>query len=174
MREPATDVWMDERLVVRASPIEGHGLFFTSDVGEGTVVIRLGGTLVTSAELDRLIAAATADPSAPYVDTISVDDDAHLVLPSGTPIHFGNHACDPTLWHRGPYELVARRDVLAGEEATIDYGTQSAAAGFRMPCACRSPRCRRVVTSEDWRLPELQERYAGHWVPVLERRIRSG
>jgi hypothetical protein len=28
---------------------------------------------------------------------------AHLVLPPDTLIHYGNHSCDPTMWHVGPY-----------------------------------------------------------------------
>jgi hypothetical protein len=53
--EPGPEVWADERLNVSESPIEGSGLFFTEDVSRGTVIIRLGGRLVSSAELDRLI-----------------------------------------------------------------------------------------------------------------------
>jgi hypothetical protein len=37
-----------------------------------TVLIRLGGRLVTSTELDALIAAADAHPDLPYVDTITI------------------------------------------------------------------------------------------------------
>ena len=76
---------MDERLVVRQSPIEGRGLFFTDELTAGTVVIRLGGRLVSSAELDALIRDADADPAAPYMDTITVYDNVHLVLPPSTP-----------------------------------------------------------------------------------------
>ena len=170
---PPADVWVDERLVVRDSPIDGRGLFVTHAVPAGTVVIRLAGRLVTSAELDALIASAEADPAAPYVDTITIDDDGHLVLPPDTTIHFCNHSCDPTLWHAGPYELAALRDLSTGDEATIDYGTQSGAARFVMTCRCQSARCRGRVSSEDWRLPELQARYHGHWVPALQRRIDS-
>jgi hypothetical protein len=83
----AADVWVDERLVVRDSPIDGRGLFVTHAVPAGTVVMRLAGRLVTSAELDALIASAEADPAAPYVDTITIDDDGHLVLPPDTTIH---------------------------------------------------------------------------------------
>jgi hypothetical protein len=126
---PTAEVWIDGRLVVRQSSTEGRGLFFADDFAAGTTVIRLGGSLVTSAELDSLIAAAAADPTAPYIDTITVYEDAHLVLPPGTPVHFGNHSCDPTLWHVGAYELATRREVTVGEEATIDYGTQSGAVG---------------------------------------------
>lgn len=135
------------------------------------MLIRLGGRLVTSAELDDLISFAVAHPEAPYVDTITIEEDAHLVLPSDTLVHFGNHSCDPTLWHVGPFELATRRDVAAGEEATIDYGTQSGAAGFEMRCRCGAAECRGTVTSQDWRRADLQRRYPGHWVPALQQRI---
>lgn len=162
---------MDHRLVVHDSPIEGRGLFFTDGLPAGTVVIRLGGRLVSSAELDALIRRADADADVPYVDTVTVHDDVHLVLPPGTPIHFGNHSCDPTLWQAGPYEIATLRDVTAGEEATIDYGTVSGADGFRMACRCGTVACRGEVTSADWRRPELQDRYRGHWMPALQSRI---
>ncbi len=168
---PPTDGWMDARLVVRNSPIEGRGLFFADSLPVETVVLRLGGRLVSSAELDALMGQAEADPAAPYVDTITVYDEAHLVLPPNTPIHFGNHSCDPTLWHVGPYELATRRDVMAGEEATLDYGTVSGADGFRMACRCEAAACRGEATSADWRREELHERYRGHWVPALQERI---
>jgi uncharacterized protein len=168
---PPPEGWMDERLVVGDSPIEGRGLFFTDGLPAGTVVVRLGGRLVSSAELDALVRRAVADPDVPYVDTVTVYDDAHLVLPPNTPIHFGNHSCDPTLWHVGPYEVATRRDVTAGEEATIDYGTASGAEGFRMACRCDAASCRGEVTSADWRRVELQERYRDRWVPALQKRI---
>lgn len=88
-----------------------------------------------------------------------------------TPIHFGNHSCDPTLWHLGPYELSTRRDVIAGEEATLDYGTASGADGFRMACRCGAAACRGEVSSADWMRVELHKRYCGHWVPALQERI---
>ncbi len=31
--------------------------------------------------------------------------------------------------------------------------------------------CRHHITGDDWRLPELQRRYAGHFSPYLQRRI---
>ena len=40
-----------------------------------------------------------------------------------------------------------------------------------MRCDCGAADCRGVVTSEDWRRPDLQARYAGHWVPALAARI---
>jgi uncharacterized protein len=169
--EPPEQLWVHPALRVGPSGIAGQGLFATDDIAAGTLLIRLTGRLVDSAELADLIAAAVADPGAPYVDTLTVADDVHLVLPSGTMAHFGNHSCDPTIWHLGPYELGARCDVAAGEELTVDYGTSSGEPGFVMACTCGSPLCRGTVTGEDWRRPELQARYLGHWVPALAGRI---
>ena len=165
------DVWIDHRLAVQDSPIEGRGLFFVEAFPAGKTLIRLGGRLGSSAELEVLMGRAEADPNAPYVDTITVYNGVHLVLPPSTPIHFGNHSCDPNLWLVGPYEIVARRAVSAGEEATLDYGTISGAEGFQMACHCRTTHCRTTVTSADWKVCELQERYRGHWTPALQARI---
>jgi SET domain-containing protein len=164
---PPDDVWLDRRVAVRASPIEGRGLFATEPIPAGEVVLRLGGRLVGTEELAELIAVADADPQLPYVDTITVHDDEHLVLPAASPAHFGNHSCNPTTWIGGPYELVARRDLEAGEELTLDYGTISGAPGFVMACRCGSALCRGEVTSDDWRRPELRARYGARWVPAL-------
>jgi hypothetical protein len=164
-------LWVHPLVVVRDSGIEGRGLFAVGGFPVGEVVLRLSGRLVSTAELGRLIADANADPSRAYVDTLTVYEDVHLVLPPGTAIHFGNHSCNPTMWHVGPYEIATRRAIEVGEELTIDYGTQSGAAGFSMMCRCGSPMCRGVVTSDDWLLPALQARYRDHWVPALEARI---
>ncbi len=170
-KSPPTDVWVDDRVVVRRSSIDGRGLFACDDIAAGSVVLRLGGRIVTSGELTVLIACANADPDAPYVDTITVYEDAHLVMSPGSMAHFGNHSCEPTVWHVGPYELATRRDVRAGEELTVDYGTNSGAGGLEMACHCGSALCRRRVTGDDWRHPALRARYDGHWTPALQRRI---
>jgi SET domain-containing protein len=169
--EPAKEVWVHPGVVVARSGIEGDGLQAREAIAAGVVVLRLGGRLVSTTELEELIAAADAAPDNEYVDTTTVDDDRHLVLPSGTVAHFANHSCDPNLWHDGPFVIVARRDIAAGEELTIDYGTSSGAPGFRMACACGSAECRGEVTSDDWAIRALQARYRGHWVPALECRI---
>src|SRR5262245_43219695 len=114
--EPRPDVWVHDRVEVRHSVIEGDGLFATSDLPAGETVRRLGGRLVTTAELDALIAAAEADPDAPYVDTFTVYEDAHVVLPSGTAAHYANHSCDPNVWYGDAYTFVARRDIGTGDE----------------------------------------------------------
>jgi hypothetical protein len=90
------------------------------------------------------------------------------VLPPNTPVHYGNHSCDPTMWHVDQLAIATRHPVEAAAELTVDYATQSGVGGWSMTCACGTALCRRLVTAEDWRRPELQERYAGHWLTVTE------
>jgi hypothetical protein len=170
---PHDRLWLHEHIAVGDSAIEGSGLFATAGLPGGTIVIRLAGHLVSTEELARLLAEARADPSAPYVDTLTIDEESHLVVPPGSAIHFGNHSCDPNLWHVGPYDIATRRPVAVGEELTIDYGTQAGAPGFAMTCRWGDPQCRLVISSDDWRLSALQERYRNHWVPALAARIAA-
>jgi uncharacterized protein len=165
------ECWLHPDVAVRDSAIQGRGLFALADLGEGCVVVRLGGREVSTAELQDLLAAAGRDPAAPYVDTLGLGADTHLVLPPGSDVHYGNHSCDPNLWHVDPVTLTTRRDVAAGEELTVDYGTQTALAGWSMACTCGSPRCRGVVTGADWKRAELRQRYGRHWVAPLLRLI---
>ncbi len=125
------------------------------------------------------MAAAASDPRQPYIDTISVAEDLHLVLPprraSGPDRQangYGNHSCDPNLWWVSAYELAARRPIMPGDELTNDYATSTAQPDFAMGCSCGSPLCRGVVTGDDWRRPDLRERYGEHWVPALLARVR--
>jgi SET domain-containing protein len=160
---PDPDCWLHPAVEVRPSSIEGSGLFAVTRIAEGTVVSRLGGELVSGRQLREMLSV----PDHPYIDTITVADDVHLVLPPRRPNGLGNHSCDPNLWWVGPYELAARRDIATGEELTNDYSTSTGESAFTMDCTCGSALCRGVVTGDDWRRPELRERYGEHWIPAL-------
>lgn len=45
------EVWVDPRLDVRSSAIGGRGLFASTDISAACIVVKLGGRLVSSAEL---------------------------------------------------------------------------------------------------------------------------
>ena len=170
---PEPDCWLHPNVAVRTSTIQGNGLFARAPIPKGTVVSRLGGRLVSSAELQSAFDAAARDPAHPYIDTITVDDDLHLILPPRRPNGYGNHSCDPNLWWTSAYSQAALRDIAAGEELTNDYATSTGIADFQMDCACASPRCRGIVTGRDWQRRELQHRYGEHWTPGLLKLIHA-
>jgi hypothetical protein len=98
-------------------------------------------------------------------------------LPAGTVVlrgdvaRRGNHSCEPNLGWSDERTLVAIRDIAAGEELAEDYATSTADPSFVLMCHCETYRCRQVIEGTDWQIPQLQKRYAGSWIPYLQRRI---
>ncbi|MDX6360771.1 MAG: uncharacterized protein QOH37_3825 [Nocardioidaceae bacterium] len=166
MQAPDPACWLHPDVEVGPSDVAGRGLIATADLPAGTVVSRLGGTLVDAAELSRLRAAGTA-----YVDSVVLDDDVHLLLAPDSDNRFGNHACDPNLGWVDGYALATLVDVAAGSELLQDYATSVVEPDFVLRCHCQSYRCRQMVEGTDWRIPQLQRRYAGHWTPYVQRLI---
>jgi SET domain-containing protein len=159
-----SDCWLHASAEPRPSPIQGLGLFATQPIAAGEVVMRLGGAVIDGAALKAL------EP--PY-DSVTLDEDLHLLIDPAHPVRFGNHGCDPNLWHRDAVTIVARYDIEAGAELTIDYATHTIVEWWSMACACRSPLCRGRVTGADWKLESLQRAYDRHWTPALLQRIDS-
>jgi SET domain-containing protein len=152
--------------VARPSDIEGLGLFATSPIAKGEIVGVLGGQIIDDAELREI-----ARTRSKY-NSLAVDEGVNLLLGDDEVITRGNHSCDSNMWMRDAFTLEARRDIAAGEELTIDYGLQTA-VDWEMACNCGSPLCRQVVRGSDWKRPELQQRYRGHFSPFLNARIAA-
>jgi uncharacterized protein len=163
------ETWSHPGVQRQTSAIDGDGLFAIADLPAGTIVAKLGGRRVDDVELAHLF--AEADAAGTYVDTIMLDDDVNLVLAPDQLVHYGNHSCDPSMWHIDPTTIATRRDVLAGEELTIDYATQTIHPEFELDCKCGSAICRGTVTGVDWTDPEWRRRYRGHVVPAVEQAI---
>lgn len=165
-RLPASECWLHPDVEVGPSDVAGRGLFATVDLAAGTVVSRLGGTLIDTAELRGLLATGTS-----YVDTVEVDAGVHLLLAPGNDNRFANHACDPNLGWVDELSLATLQHVPAGAELLHDYAMSTVEPDFLLRCHCRSYRCRQMVEGTDWRIPQLQRRYAGHWTPYVQRLI---
>ena len=92
------------------------------------------------------------------------------VLRPAAPVHQAgpvNHGCDPNLGWAGD-ELVTLREVEAGEELLVDYAMSTTDPAYYLRCHCPSYRCRQMVEGTDWQIPQLQQRYAGHWAPAVQ------
>lgn len=142
-------------------------MFATIPVREGEVVAIVGGELLTEDEFQERAAALSR------YNAIQVDDTLHLL---GAPEELDqaaiNHSCDSNLWMHDENTNVARRDIAAGEELTIDYALFTASEDWRLEeCRCSTEHCRGTVTGGDWRLSDIQQRYASHFSPFLNRRI---
>lgn len=158
------DCWLSPSAQPQHSPIHGTGLFAIKQIRQDEVVMRLGGRVITDEILARL--------TPPY-SSLTVAEGIHLLLDPAHPVRYGNHSCDPTLWHGDAATVIARRDVDPGEELTIDYATHTGVEAWSMACRCDTPLCRGVVTGNDWRLSRLQDTYGTHWSSPLLERIKA-
>jgi SET domain-containing protein len=158
--------WLDPRITVGPSAIHGMGLFARAPIAAGDVVIRWRGETLPVSDLDRL-------KELQRYDCAAISESAIIVFRPDDPVIRGNHSCDPNLWMEDAVSESARHDIAPGEELTVDYALHSDDPSWQMACACGSALCRRVITGGDWRRPDLQKRYAGHFSPHLTARFAS-
>jgi SET domain-containing protein len=84
--------------------------------------------------------------------------------------NYMNHSCDPNCWYEGN-ALVARRDILPGEEITYDYCTDTTARDWGFACSCGAPCCRGTVRRDDWM--GLLHVYESHFIEYMNRHFCS-
>lgn len=160
--------WLDPRVELRVSPVGGLGLFATALIAEGEPVIVWGGPSYTNAAGAREAARAGKG-------FMQWDSDVYSIETGDEDIAYRiNHSCDPNMWMEGAFTLTARRPIQLGEELLADYALWETSEDYVSPwdCHCGSPRCRTRVTGRDWHLPEIQQRYRGHFSPLLNARIQ--
>jgi hypothetical protein len=91
--------------------------------------------------------------------------------------NYMNHSCAPTCWFVEGGDaytglMVASRELEPGEEITYDYATsEDCELSPEWDCHCGAPNCRGRVTPRDWQRPELQARYASHFLPHIAAKI---
>ena len=171
MRQYLARTWVSPKLVHGESKIHYDGVFTTAPVKKGEKLMEFGGQLVTQAEAD----------DGPYrVRSVwNVAEDRYLALPeTDTAPSLDenlNHSCDANAWLADEVTLVARRDIEAGEEITMDQGTwnfdETEYTVDAEDCTCGSSICRVRLTENDWQLPAVQARYKGHFHPYVQAMI---
>ena len=158
--------WIHPEVELRTSPIHGRGMFAKSPLKTYEVVVVWARSFVTREAAQRARAQGKI--------VMQLDDDLYSIEERGTDdTYFMNHSCDPSVWMVDAVTLVAHRDILPGEELTVDYALFEADESFvaAWECSCRSAKCRSLVTGIDWTHPELQVRYQGHFSPLINKRI---
>lgn len=55
-----------------------------------------------------------------------------------------NHSCEPNAYVDGQ-RLIARKDILKGEEVVADYSLFTDFASWDMVCGCRTSSCRKII-----------------------------
>ncbi|GAB5029840.1 nuclear protein set [Nannochloropsis oceanica] len=148
------------------------GLFLTAAMRKGEVVLVFAGKVVG---MEGLLAAGRRNMEL----SLQINDTLWQIPSTRGPetSDFVNHSCDANSGMEDSTTVVAIRDMRAGEEVTIDYATVNSgintSEGDNFQCRCQAKGCRGTVTSRDWMLPDVQEKYWPYFPPFVRRLILS-
>ena len=166
----AVSSWFNPKTEKRVSRIQGRGLFSREAISAGEIVAVKGGTIMDAATF-----AHVRDEVSPA--EIQIEEDLYIAPHSAKEVEANilclNHSCNPNVGVRGQITFVALQDIPAEAELTIDYAMIDGDPTERMACACGASECRKIITGNDWRLPELQRRYAGYFSRYLHDRFMA-
>lgn len=128
---------------VKKANDKGQGVFSKKFFKAGELVHILSGDRLTATQIDVRIDAGEETCDDPFQISrkmyIDLDELSRTF----------NHSCDPNTGIRQESKLFAIRDIMPGDEITYDYSTTvpKYKSWWKMKCSCRSPICRKVVSS---------------------------
>lgn len=163
--------WISPRVEERNSSTHGLGLFAKKSINEGEVVVIWGGDFVDTIEAQR---AKQKGKAIQQIEENLWDVFDHAIR-NDDPSYNHNHSCDPNTWMQNEVTITARRNIKPEEELTIDYAMFVLDENWVMPgeCKCGTTFCRHTIIGKDWQRKDLQEKYADHFSPYLNRKIKE-
>jgi len=168
---------MNPKLEVRETGTMGKGVFVKDErIEKDEMLFAMGGSILTI-EDENLLRGVVADKPIEISEHFSIGPRNAREL-RRMPQHYVNHCCAPNAGFKGQIFMVAMRSILAGEEVTYDYAmvmhsNPESDTFFTMKCHCGQPNCRKIVTEDDWQIPELQHRYDGYFQWYLQEKINK-
>lgn len=152
---------------VRRIADDFKGAFAGEFIPQGATIARDGGVIVSA--IDDVLSDKN------YVALI---DDGLWLAPRDyddlEPIFFLNHSCESNVARLGGLIYIAKRDIQAGEQLTIDYAPLISGFGdWKMACLCGTANCRGVITSHDSDDTQIAEQLWNEWLPFVQRKIMA-
>ncbi len=149
------------------SKIHGLGFFATKNISKGEIVAIKAGHLVYKDDLpkhkDVIRHSQMQITDDFYVAPLNPEESEGSML-------YLNHSCEPNVVVQGQIVFSAYRDIVAGEEITLDYGTLYNDDSV-LTCDCGMPSCRGVITGHDWQKTELQQKYGDNFAWFILQKI---
>jgi hypothetical protein len=138
-----------KRLKFEKSSIHSWGLFAMEPIAADDMVIEYIGEIIRQKVADeREKRYQRMGIGSSYM--FRIDDDAIIdATYSGNLARFINHSCDPncyaqiiTVESQKKIVIYSKRDIQVGEEITYDYKFPIEPEEFKIPCLCKSAKCR--------------------------------
>jgi SET domain-containing protein len=127
-------------LSIKRSSIEGYGCFSVAYFQRHRKIAEYTGERITNAEARRR-AGRRRLRICGINERWSLDGSR-----GGNGTHYINHSCEPNAYMKILYDhilFIALRDIMPGEEITIDY--ESTLHSNKKRCTCGAPSCRGTI-----------------------------
>ena len=151
----------------RNNALNNIGYFAIEDLKKGETIFIRGGHLLTKNELFSSSVINSYFPISDeyFLAARSEDEEENIKL-------YINHSCNPNCGIKGEITFVAMRDIKNGEEITIDYAFIDN-EDYSFKCTCGAPNCRKIITGQDWKIKELQDKYYEYFAQYLKEKIKE-
>ncbi|HXM33595.1 MAG TPA: SET domain-containing protein-lysine N-methyltransferase [Pyrinomonadaceae bacterium] len=162
--------YISPKATVKESAIHGKGLFAIEPIAKGEIVCVKGGYIfdreILRSMSDWYQAAEIQIAEDLFIGPLNEEERAGSMI-------FSNHSCEPNIGVQGQIVFVAMRDIKPNEELTHDWAMTDF-DDFEMKCACGAAGCRQIITGQDWRRKDLQDKYSGYLSAYLVEKIKRG
>lgn len=171
--KPRPFSWMNPKLGVRETQKYGKGVFAKKDIKKGETLAIFGGYVFSASEEEKL-PGNLGDYSLQISESLVIGPAYENEISDSESF---NHSCNPNAGFRGQISLVAIKNIKKSEQIVFDYAmvlSKSKEAKFyKMKCFCGSKNCRKYVTDNDWKIPELQKKYKSYFQFYLQEKINK-
>jgi SET domain-containing protein len=164
---------MNSGLKIKSTKRYGEGVFATRNIDKNEMLAIFGGhimTLEAEEKLPRSIRDLAHQIHDQFVIGIKNPHDKQLVD------NF-NHSCNPNAGFKGQIFLVAMRKIRKNEEVTFDYAMVLSNTvknpPYNLNCLCNLKNCRKIISGDDWKRPDLQKKYDGYFQYYLQEKIKK-
>lgn len=143
---------MDHQDLIIKKTNYGKGVFAVKDIKKGTLIAQCDGPIYTAHYRHW-----TRDLSNHVVQFARRRWRDSLGL-----FRLVNHSCEPNCGIKKLFNLVAMRNISAGEEITWDYEmTEDNQYGWQMKCKCGTQSCRKIIGAYRNMPAEVRKKYKG-------------
>lgn len=161
--------WQNPKTEIKKSSICAIGVFAKVHIKKHEIIRVTGGLIVPKSDVGKYNKLLNYE-----VDNISLDiSDDFLMAPTREDLQTTatiNHSCEPNAGFLDTITIIAIRDIMPGEEITWDYAfSQTTFPPFK--CKCEQANCRKIIKPDDWKIPEIQQRFGEYFSPYLKKRF---
>ena len=165
--------WVSPKLEAKNTKKSGEGIFAKENVKKGEILAISGGYIFTSEECEKKPLELQQ-----YVYQVEKYFYIGPKEPSQIEDNYKfNHSCEPNAGVSGQLSLVSIKNIRKGEEVTFDYAMAhyhiKGTKPWKMKCECGKTACRKIMTEDDWKIPKLQKKYKGYFMPFIEEEIKK-